>query len=128
MKHHLLPENNTFDVRIHVLAGKAEAINRWFRRNYNDREAEDPFKSGVVGIYRHFEPKNQKKHSEHFVCVALDRCINKTERRDTLLHETVHCAAQIVEDKGMHVATNDEPLAYLVEWIFKNALPVVWKA
>jgi hypothetical protein len=129
VKHHLLPIENVFSVHVHIVIGNADRVNAWFRRNYVDlTNTRERLEDRTVGNYVAFDPKNPREYRQHFISIGIDRCTDRRDRADTLLHEAVHCAVAIVEDKGMHVATNDEPLAYLVEWIYKNALPVVMRA
>lgn len=50
--------------------------------------------------------------------------IDKVEKTGGLVHECVHAANYLFEQKGIRISTkNDEAQAYLVQWIFDNCFP-----
>lgn len=119
MRHRKLPRN-VWDTEIHILYGKRDELNAFFRRRCG--ATEDRVGERTCGNMLVWEPDNPRFYTRRYISIVTDATTGMRERRHTLLHEAVHCAISILDDKGVRSSSdNDEPLAYLVEWIFRES-------
>ena len=76
---------------------------------------------GDRNVYAHTCYYNWKGHGAFFIVLNFDNPYRKVYH-GTITHESIHAANMIADNRGVLADfSNDEPIAYLAEWIADQA-------
>jgi hypothetical protein len=117
VKRRVLPRG-VYATEVVALYGTRAEINRYFKRRHS---IDEKIEKGVCGQHSMWVPDDPKQYTRRYICIVRDCMTSKAERWHTLVHEAVHCALSIFDDKGVkYSGDNDEQLAYFVEWLCRE--------
>lgn len=123
MRIHRLPDG-VYSTDIRFLFGTRDELNRYFRKHCG--ASEDQIGERTTGNFTYWEPKNPKHYNQRIISIVSDRTSTIPERRSIIVHESVHLALHLFDNKGIRYSSgNDEPLAYFIDYLTREGEAVL---